>query len=60
MFAANRSGKTDAGAYVGATLARFGDQSSDVKFVRAKDSAIQIRDRATSGVGQLSRLPNSA
>ena len=49
MFAANRSGKTDAGAYVGATLARFGDQSSDVKFVRAKDSAIQIRDRATSG-----------
>jgi phage terminase large subunit-like protein len=49
MFAANRAGKTDSGAYVGATLARFGDQSPDVKWVGGKGSSIQIRDRATSG-----------
>ena len=36
MFAANRAGKTDSGAYVGATLARFGDQSPDVKWVGGK------------------------
>ena len=28
---ANRSGKSDAGCYVGASLARFGDQSDKVK-----------------------------
>ena len=49
MFAANRSGKTDGGAAAGATLARFGDQGDDVKFVGASGSAVQIRDRATSG-----------
>ena len=49
FIAANRSGKSDAGAYVGATLARFGDQSPDVRFVGAKGSDISIRDRSTSG-----------
>lgn len=49
FFAANRAGKTDAGAYCGATLARFGNQSPDVRFVGAAGSAIQIRDRSTSG-----------
>lgn len=49
MFAANRSGKSDAGALVGATLARFGDQSPDVRYIGGKGSTIQIRDRATSG-----------
>ena len=46
---ANRSGKSDAGCYVGASLARFGDQSDKVKWVRGKDSSVSIRDRATSG-----------
>lgn len=49
LIAANRSGKSDAGAFAGATLARFGDQSNDVKFIRGANSAISIRDRATSG-----------
>lgn len=47
MFAANRSGKSDAGAYVGAALARFGNQAA--RFVGAKGSTVQIRDTATSG-----------
>lgn len=49
FVAANRAGKSDAGAYVGATLARFGDQSDNVRFVGGKGSTIQVRDRATSG-----------
>lgn len=49
FFAANRAGKTDAGAYVGATLARFGDQGPHVRWVGAQASAVQIRDRSTSG-----------
>ena len=47
FIAANRSGKSDAGAYIGATLARFGRQ--DAKFVGAAGSDVQVRDRATSG-----------
>ena len=46
---ANRSGKSDAGCYTGATLARFGDQSDDVKWNTARGSDVSIRDRATSG-----------
>lgn len=49
FLAANRSGKSDAGAYCGAMLARFGDQSDNVRFVGGTGSAISIRDRATSG-----------
>lgn len=49
FVAANRAGKSDAGAYVGAKLARFGDQSPGVKYVGAKGSNIEVRDRATSG-----------
>jgi len=49
FVAANRSGKSDAGVYIGATLARFGDQSDDVRYVKGAGSDIQVRDRATSG-----------
>ena len=49
FLAANRSGKSDAGAYCGATLARFGDQSPDVRFVGGAGSSVEVRDRATSG-----------
>ena len=45
---ANRSGKSDAGAYAGAHLARFGYQGVR-RFVGAKGSTTSIRDRATSG-----------
>jgi phage terminase large subunit-like protein len=46
---ANRSGKSDAGAYAGAQLARFGDQSDSVKWARGEASRVEVRDRATSG-----------
>lgn len=49
FVAANRSGKSDAGAVIGATLARFGDQSDNPKYVGGKGSTIRIKDRATSG-----------
>jgi phage terminase large subunit-like protein len=49
FIAANRSGKSDAGAYAGATLARFGDQGDDVRFVGAQGSNVTVRDRSTSG-----------
>lgn len=49
FFAANRAGKSDAGAAAGAELARFGDQSDNVKWVGGKGSSIQVRDRSTSG-----------
>lgn len=48
----NRSGKTDAGSFVGATLARFGypdDSPLSPRYVRGRDSDISVRDRATSG-----------
>lgn len=49
FIAANRSGKSDAGAYAGSKLARFGDQSDSVRWVGGSGSDIEIRDRATSG-----------
>lgn len=49
LIAANRSGKSDAGAYCGAQLARFGDQSDDARFIGGVGSDIQLRDRSTSG-----------
>lgn len=47
FIAANRAGKSDAGAFCGATLARYGDPRA--KFVGGAGSSIQIKDRATSG-----------
>jgi phage terminase large subunit-like protein len=47
MLAANRSGKSDAGAFVGAALARFGNQSA--RYVGASGSDVAVRDTATSG-----------
>ena len=44
FIAANRSGKSDAGAYCGAYLARFGVESTKVQ-----PGDVQVRDRATSG-----------
>lgn len=44
FIAANRSGKSDAGAYIGATLARFGRESNKIQ-----PGNVQVRDRATSG-----------
>ena len=48
----NRSGKTDAGSYIGATLARFGypDNSPlSPRHIRGQGSSVSVRDRATSG-----------
>ncbi len=47
FIAANRSGKSDAGAYIGSTLARFGNDNA--RYSTAKGSKISIKDRATSG-----------
>ena len=49
FLAANRAGKSDAGALIGATLARFGDQSSSVRSQTFQGGKIEIKDRATSG-----------
>lgn len=49
FIAANRSGKSDAGAFAGARLARFGDQSDGVRWVGGAGSNVQVRDRSTSG-----------
>ena len=46
---ANRSGKSDAGAYAGSFLARFGNQDPNLPYIRAKGSNIEVKDRATSG-----------
>ena len=50
FIAANRSGKTDAGAYIGATLARFGVEHTKIQ-CNSDGTAqnIQVRDRSTSG-----------
>ena len=45
--AANRSGKSDAGSYCGAALARFGCDPKG--YSRAKGSDIEVLDRATAG-----------
>lgn len=47
FIAANRSGKSDAGAYIGATLARFGRQ--DARPSPHAGAGIQVIDRSTSG-----------
>lgn len=50
FIAANRSGKSDAGAYVGASLARFGSDHNKIQ--RNSDGtaqSVQVMDRATSG-----------
>lgn len=44
---ANRAGKSDAGSYCGAALARFGQDPKG--YSRAKGSDIEVNDRATSG-----------
>ncbi len=46
---ANRSGKSDAGAYAGATLARFGTGASAVNASYSNSGRVEVRDRATSG-----------
>lgn len=57
MFAANRSGKTDAAAFIGASLARFGRQSP--RFQIAMGGAFQAEDYATSGWVVSLDFPNS-
>lgn len=47
FIAANRAGKSEAGAYTGATLARFGLQNP--KSLPHAGAAVQVKDRATSG-----------
>jgi phage terminase large subunit-like protein len=47
FIAANRSGKSDAGAYIGATLARFGRQ--DARPAPHGGAGVQVIDRSTSG-----------
>lgn len=47
LVAANRSGKSDAGAYAGATLARFGVTPSRGAY--SHEGRVEVRDRATSG-----------
>ena len=50
FIAANRSGKSDAGSYIGATLARFGTERTTVQTNSdGTASTVQVRDRATSG-----------
>lgn len=51
FVAANRSGKSDAGAFIGATIARFGDQSEAVKQSHSviDGKHVAVTDRATSG-----------
>jgi len=48
FIAANRAGKSDAGAYCGAQLARFGHPDGG-KWATAQGSGVAVRDRATSG-----------
>lgn len=47
FIAANRSGKSDAGAYTGASLARFG--RDDARPAPHAGASVQVIDRATSG-----------
>lgn len=46
FIAANRSGKSDAGAYIGACLARFG---GNPRVAYSSGGQVEVRDRATSG-----------
>ena len=47
FIAANRSGKSEAGAFVGATLARFGRE--DARWATGQGTGISVLDRSTSG-----------
>lgn len=47
FIAANRAGKSDAGAYAGAAKARFGNGAA--RFVGSRQSSIEVRDTSTSG-----------
>ena len=49
LVAANRTGKSEAGAYVGAHLARFGPPNPDSIYSGAGKDFIEVKDRATSG-----------
>lgn len=51
LIGANRSGKSDVGAYCGATLARYGPPDKLVRssFAGSGKDSIEVRDRATSG-----------
>ena len=48
FIAANRAGKSDAGAYIGAMLARFGRQDDDVKWDTSPNpvGGVAVKDRA--------------
>ena len=48
LVAANRSGKSDAGAYCGTALARFGLAANEVRHVGAAGSPISVKDRSAS------------
>ena len=47
FIAANRSGKSDAGACVGSHKARFGNP--EARFIGASGSAVSVKDTSTSG-----------
>jgi phage terminase large subunit-like protein len=47
LVAANRSGKSDAGSFAGATLARFGVEPTRAAY--SEGGRVEVRDRATSG-----------
>ena len=49
FFAGNRAGKSDAGAYVGASLARYGPPNPKPIMMGQGDKYIEVKDRATSG-----------
>jgi phage terminase large subunit-like protein len=49
FFAANRSGKSQAGAYVGSHLARYGPPNPNSIFNGSGKNSIEVRDRATAG-----------
>lgn len=50
FFAANRSGKTDAGGYCGSVLARFGTRESNPGWYRSSASGVEVRSFATAGL----------
>jgi phage terminase large subunit-like protein len=49
FFAANRAGKSDAGAVCGANLARFGPKNPRSIYMGSGKDHIEVRDRSTSG-----------
>lgn len=49
FFASNRAGKSQAGAVVGANLARFGPAKPNSIYNGAGKDSIEVRDKATSG-----------